>query len=145
MSLSDWLKNGWVTEQKSSRDEIRDLMAVIERDLHDCHTAGLSSDWRFNIAYNAALQAATAALAAAGFRAAREAHHVRVIQSLAYTIGVEPQYIRRLDTFRKKRNLASYEIGGSISEQEAKEMAELAEELRNRVRRWLESKHPTLL
>jgi hypothetical protein len=53
MSLSDWLKNGWVTEQKSSRDEIGDLMAVIERDLHDCHTAGLSSDWRFNIAYNA--------------------------------------------------------------------------------------------
>lgn len=62
MSLSDWVKNGWITEQKSSRDEIRDLLVVVERDLHDCRTAGLSSDWRFNIAYNAALQAATAAL-----------------------------------------------------------------------------------
>jgi HEPN domain-containing protein len=145
MSLGDWLRNGWITEQKSSRDEIRDLLAVVERDLHDCRTAGLSSDWRFNIAYNAALQAATAALAAAGFRAAREAHHVRVIQSLAYTLGLKPGHIRRLDAFRKKRNLTSYEIGGSISEQEAEDMAELAEELRNRVRRWLKSKHPTLL
>jgi hypothetical protein len=145
MSLRDWLKNGWITQQESSRDEIRDLLAVVERDLRDCRTAGLSSDWRFNIAYNAALQAATAALAAAGFHAAREGHHVRVMQSLAYTIGIEPQYIRRLDAFRKKRNLASYEIGGSISEQEAKEMVEMAEVLSTRVRRWLGSNHPTLL
>ncbi len=29
-------------------------------------------DWRFAIAYNAALQAATAALAASGYRASRE-------------------------------------------------------------------------
>ena len=145
MSLSDWRKNGWVTEQESSRNEISDLLAVIERDLHDCRTAGLSPDWRFNIAYNAALQAANAALAAAGFRAAREAHHFRAIQSLAHTIGAEPEFIRRLDAFRKKRNLASYEIGGSVSEQEAKEVAELAEELRDRVMRWLRSKHPALL
>jgi hypothetical protein len=47
----------------------------------------LSPDWRLNIAYNAALQAATAALAAAGYRASREAHHCRAIQSLAFTIG----------------------------------------------------------
>jgi len=145
VSLSDWRKNGWVTEQESSRNEISDLLAVIERDLHDCRTAGLSPDWRFNIAYNAALQAANAALAAAGFRAAREAHHFRAIQSLAHTIGAEPEFIRRLDAFRKKRNLASYEIGGSVSEQEAKEVAELAEELRDRVMRWLRSKHPALL
>jgi len=38
-----------------------------------------------NIAYNAALQAAAAALAAAGYRASREQHHYRVIQSLRQT------------------------------------------------------------
>jgi len=36
-----------------------------------------------NIVYNAALQAA--ALAAAGYRASREQHHYRVIQSLRQT------------------------------------------------------------
>jgi hypothetical protein len=45
----------------------------------------ISEDWKLNIAYNAALQAATAALAAAGYRAAREQHHYRTIQSLALT------------------------------------------------------------
>lgn len=47
----------------------------------------MSPDWKLNIAYNAALQAATAALAASGYRAAREQHHYRTIQSLAHTLG----------------------------------------------------------
>jgi ABC-type proline/glycine betaine transport system substrate-binding protein len=70
MSLQDWLKNGWLTEHRTSLKEIKDLLAVAERDLNDCRTArkaGLSPDWQLNIAYNAALQVATAALAAAGF------------------------------------------------------------------------------
>jgi len=69
MSLLEWQRNGWVTTHTSSPQEIRDLLAVVERDLHDSEARGLSADWRMNIAYNAALQAATAALAAAGYRA----------------------------------------------------------------------------
>ena len=45
---------------------IRDLFGLVDRDLQACRTPNLAVDWRFNIAYNAALQAATAALAAAG-------------------------------------------------------------------------------
>src|SRR5208283_3846052 len=130
VSLQDWRKNAWVTEHKSSAQEIQGLLALVERDLGDCRSPQLSADWRFNIAYNAALQAATAALAAAGYRAAREAHHYRVIQSLSLTIGAAPGTVRQLDAFRKKRNLASYEVGGRISNQEAEEMAALAEKLR---------------
>ena len=54
----------------------------------------VSDDWRFAIAYNAALQAATAALAAAGYRASRENHHYRVIQSLELTLGKDAKFIR---------------------------------------------------
>jgi hypothetical protein len=62
---------------------------MADRDLGKCQTANHNPDWQLNIAYNAALQAATAALAVAGYRAAREAHHYRVIQSLAYTIKAD--------------------------------------------------------
>jgi UDP-N-acetylenolpyruvoylglucosamine reductase len=58
------------------------------------------ADWRFAIAYNAALQAATAALAAAGYRASRESHHHRVIQSLEFTLAPERKMIDTFDTFR---------------------------------------------
>lgn len=87
MSLRDWLRNSWLVEHKTSPEQIAGLLAGVERDLANAIVAGLSDDWRLNIAYNAALQAATAALAAAGFRAAREQHHYRTVQSLALTIG----------------------------------------------------------
>lgn len=36
MSLSDWEQHGWLTRHTTSRTEIRDLLAVVDRDLADC-------------------------------------------------------------------------------------------------------------
>jgi HEPN domain-containing protein len=145
VSLQDWLKSRWLIEHQTSPQEIADLLGMADRDLAQCRTPNLSPDWQLNIAYNVALQAATAALAAAGYRAAREAHHYRVIQSLAHTIKADPVLIAQLDTFRKKRNISGYERAGAVSEQEAKEMFALAKNLRNEVEKWLRSNHPELL
>lgn len=144
MSLDDWLKRGWLVEHKPSREEVADLFGVANRDLEDCQTPGLSSDWKLNIAHNAVLQVATAALAACGFRASRQAHHYRVIQSLAYTIGADAELVARLDAFRKKRNIADYERAGVVSEQEAGEMIALAHELRRSVEAWVRREHAKL-
>jgi hypothetical protein len=67
--LQDWARNGWLTEHQSSPQEIADLLALADRDLNDCRAKGSSEDWQLAIAYNAALQSATAALAANGYRA----------------------------------------------------------------------------
>src|SRR5882757_4937383 len=69
MSLADWASNGWLVAHKSSKQEIGNLLGIVARDLKDSEAKDVSDDWRFAIAYNAALQAATAALAAAGYRA----------------------------------------------------------------------------
>jgi hypothetical protein len=120
-------------------------LGVVERDLKDCSLPGLSPDRRLAIAYAAALQAATAALAAEGYRAAREAHHYRVIESLAYTVGLSQGEIRTLDAFRKKRNLCDYEVAGSVSEQEAVEALAFAKALKLQAEGWLRDKHPGLV
>src|SRR5258708_38587023 len=122
MSLQDWLKFGWLKTHQTSRHEIADLLAVADRDLAACQTPGLHNDWRFNIAYNAALQLASAALAAAGYQAERSNHHHRVIESLGLTLGVDAATIRMFDTFRKKRNISDYERAGGVSNLEADEM-----------------------
>lgn len=145
MSLQGWLENNWLVKHRTSAEEIASLLAIVERDLSNSQVAGLSPDWRLNIAYNAALQAAGAALAAAGFRAAREQHHYRTIQSLAFTLGWTAEKIGQLDNFRKKRNIGGYEIAGLVSEQEAGEMRELALALRDDVLAWLRKNHPKLL
>lgn len=134
MSLKDWAKRDWIKPHQTSPQEISDLFAVAIRDLKDCKASGLSADWRLNIAYNAALQVATAALAASGYRASRQAHHYRVIQSLDHTIGAERELVYRFDQFRKKRNLGGYERAGVASDQEADEMLELANKLRVRIK-----------
>ncbi len=70
MSLADWERNGWLTAHRSSAREIRELLRVVERDLADSAAEGLSADWRLSIAYNSALQAATAASDPYGFASA---------------------------------------------------------------------------
>ena len=105
----------------------------------------MSDDWRLAIAYNAALQCATAALAASGYRASREAHHFRIIHSLSFTLSVAPKRVELLDAFRKKRNTCDYERAGVASAAETKEIASLARELRQRLKDWLRQNHPDLL
>lgn len=140
--LQDWLKFGWLKDHNPSREEIGDLFAVADRDLAASKTPALHTDWRFNIAYNAALQLASAALAAAGYQAERSNHHYRVIESLGLTIGLDAATIRKFDAFRKKRNISDYERAGGVSDLEADEMFQLAERLRAEVEAWLRENHP---
>ena len=125
MSLTNWQAAGWLVEHKATPEEIRDLFAVAERDLKDSAVTGISSDTQLGLAYNAALQVSTAALAAAGYRAAREKKHYVTLQSLIHTIGADAKLVARLDAFRKKRNVGDYERAGSTSPKEAKELREL--------------------
>lgn len=141
-SLKDWLKNGWLKEHKTSREEVADLLAVADRDLAACKTPGLHNDWRFNIAYNAALQLASAALGIVGYKAERANHHYRVIDSLSHTLGTDALTVKKFDTFRKKRNISDYEQADTISEAEANDMRRLAEKLRGDLTAWIEKSYP---
>lgn len=145
MSLPQWCENGFLVPHKTSRVEVGNLFAVAERDLNDSAISGLSSDSRLNMAYNAALQLATAALYACGFRPARQYGHYYVVLSLQFTINAEPDLVDEFDYFRKKRNVGAYERAGTISEQEAREMRELAIALRDSVREMLSRTFPELV
>lgn len=145
MSLENWRSNGWLSSHQSSAREVADLLALADRDLRDCQAAGLSADWKFSIAYNALLQAATAALAAAGYRAGRDSYHYRVLQSLAFTVGLDDALIRQVDAFRKKRNLIGYERIGAVSDQEVGEMVQMARTVRQQVEAWIRKAHRDLL
>jgi hypothetical protein len=145
MGLTDWKAAGWLVDHKPTRDETRSLLGVIDRDLRDSEVSGLSPDTQLGLAYNAALQAGTLALAAHGYRASRDRKHYVTIQSLAMTIGAAPPIVRKLDAFRKKRNIGDYERAGSTSLTEAAELRDLARELRAAVQDWLRDHHPELL
>ena len=145
MSLEDWLNEKLIEKHHSSAREIANLLHICDRDLKECQIMELSPDWRLSIAYNAALQAASAALAAAGYRARKEGQHYRVIQSLAFTIEVDHAIIMQIDKFRRKRNISDYDRAGLVTELEAEEMIALAKQLRDDVGQWLRIHHPGLV
>jgi hypothetical protein len=93
MSLEQWLANGWLKKQEFGSNQIAELLTKAESDLKQSTTKGLKGDWKFIIAYQAMLAAATAALAHLGYRADHESNHYRVIQSLQYTIGLDGETI----------------------------------------------------
>lgn len=146
MSLTDWQRHGWLTPHATSAQEIGDLLALVARDLRDSQASGVSADWRFNIAYNAALQSAKAALATAGFRTARGPDaHSRTIESLAFTVGVEASTVRRLQVFRRRRNSTEYDHAGVTSDAEADEVHAVAVVVRDAVVARIRATRPELL
>ncbi|MEO8131713.1 MAG: hypothetical protein ABI822_31755, partial [Bryobacteraceae bacterium] len=64
------------------------------------------------------------------------------IDSLAYTIGTEAETIRKLDTFRKKRNISDYERADAISDAEADDMRVLPERIGMDLTVWMRKNQP---
>lgn len=146
MSLKEWQeRNKWLVAHTATRSEIRALLSGAQQDLRESAAEGLGPDWRLAIAYNGFLRAATAALAASGYRVARSTdHHYTVIQSLALTLEWQARDIRTVDGFRKKRNMAGYERAGIVSVEEAEEMVSLTTRLHRDVSAWIKTNHPDL-
>jgi len=103
MSLSQWAANGWLRPHNTSTQEISDLFSIVDRDLANVEE-DISPDWRFGIAYNAALKLCTILLYASGYRPERSLQHYRTIQSLPIILGSNrKQDADYLDTCRKKK------------------------------------------
>ncbi|MEO8029620.1 MAG: hypothetical protein ABJC74_11335 [Gemmatimonadota bacterium] len=144
LTLPDWLANRWIVAHQPTVEEMSDLFEVIERDLTDAALPRLSPDWRLGISYNAALQLATAALAAEGYRPARERAHEWAIGSLRLTLGASQKLVDLIDTIRRRRNQNNYERAGTTSAAEADQLYQAVVSLRSDVVRWLKKKHKAL-
>lgn len=129
-----------------SQLEVAQLRAVIERDLKDAALAALSEDRRFATAYNAVLQLAKMVIACAGYRVTtRQGHHQASFQALELAMGSSVvDLVRYFDTCRRKRNTVDYDQADLVSETEAQELLQKAQEFRTLVEGWVMQHHPQL-
>jgi len=70
MTLKQWSDNGWLRPHKTTPEEIENLFQIVDRDLKDA-SSELSANWRFGIAYNAALKLCMILLYSEGYEAER--------------------------------------------------------------------------
>jgi len=145
MSLKQWESNGWLVVKPSSGDEIRNLLAITDRDISDA-AGSISADWRFGIAYNAALKLCTVLLRAESYRPAQGAHHYRTIMAMPLILGDDrSDDAEYLNTCRMLRNSIEYDYVGGATEENVKELLEFLARFANTVSSWLEESHPELL
>jgi hypothetical protein len=145
MSLQSWANNGWLRPHRTTAQEIKNLLAMVERDLADAQ-GDVSPDWRFGIAYNAALKLCTILVYASGYRPEKALQHHRTIQALSLVLGANREAdVDYLDTCRGKRNAVEYEHVGGVTDNNVDELIEFTEELRGGVMEWLRRHHPHLL
>ena len=146
MTLKDWLNSGWLKQHATSRKEVTDLLAKVDRDITEAGKEEITLDWRLAIAYNACLGCATIALRASGYRIpGGSGQHYRTIQSLRFTIKPQSDVIASLEAISRKRAIVSYDAAGTITESEVTEAMSLAEELREELLGWLRQEHPGLM
>ena len=145
MTLKQWESNAWLRPEPTSKKEIANLLAIVDRDLKDA-TGAISPDWQFGIAYNATLKLCTILLRSEGYRPAHGLQHYRTLMAMPLILGDERQGdADYLDSCRKKRNVVEYDYVGGATEQDAKELLQFAEEFRTDVITWLQKIHPELL
>jgi hypothetical protein len=146
MSLEKWAEYGWLKAEPTSRDEIKSLLTIIERDMKDANVPAISEDRRFEAAFNAARTAANVALRASGYRTSTQAgHHIKTIESLELTVKADAKIIQKMKILSKKRNATSYDSAGNVSKQELELALKTAAQLKQDVVVWLKRNHPELL
>jgi hypothetical protein len=145
--LQHWLDAGALRRHRSSRREVAELLAVVERDLADARVTALSLDRRFATAYAAALQLATIVLAGSGLRAtAQRGHHVVAWQALPELMGAGVgDTAVYFDSCRTLRNRSDYDRAGVVSEAEVDEVLHETSAFRDQVVEWLAREHPRLV
>jgi len=105
----------------------------------------LSPDGRFELAYAAALAAATAALRSEGERIHGPDHHRLTFDALGgVAAGRWSETATFLQHCRARRNAALYDRPGVVSAGEAEELRRATEQLIADVERWLREAHPEL-
>lgn len=87
MTLKDWESNGWLRVHKTSKQEIKQLLEIVDRDIKDAQQKIVSADWRFGIAYNAALKLCTILIYSEGYKPEKALAHYRTIQALPVILG----------------------------------------------------------
>lgn len=127
----------------TSKRELDDLRAVIERDLADAIIAALSADRRFATAYNAALQTATMAVACAGYRTSGIGHHQTTFEAAELALGPASAALTAyFDTCRRKRNTVDYDRAHVATETEAAEVVTRAKEFLTLTETWISQNYP---
>ncbi len=130
MKYSELIKQNRIKAGKFSPEQVKQCVEIANRDTATSKSLQKeNTDWAYNIAYNAMLQAGRAFMFSKGYRPSGEAQHAAVIEFLR--LALDKSFKEKLDVMdimRRKRNKAVYDSAGLVSETEVKDAVKNAGE-----------------
>lgn len=145
MTLDNLVGRG-LEKAEADREELTRYLDRIRRKLADSRQTNISLDSRLDVAFEALLQIAIAALRARGYRTTSGAGHQQLaIQALPKTIGIPAGEVRTLDEFRKRRSAGLYLAEFEPSAAEVEALVAAANRLYKNLVAWLKAHRPELL
>ena len=110
-----------VKSQPTSRQEIDNLLGIVERDRSQAHLKGLHPDIKFELLYNVALQLTTIVLRLNDLRVGRGGHHSEIFRTAQELVPESLlSTILHFDQARRKRNSLVYDQAGTATEADLK-------------------------
>ena len=143
--LQVMLDSRQIEAEPAADNEVQGMWGKAARSLHSSSAAGLDADSSFTLAYQAAPQAATAIVRAAGYRVRGEGHHHHTFAAVAaLDLGDLSEAARQLNMIRQQRHGAIYDWQATTRDQDLALLRSAAARLFEHGRRWLRAKRPHL-
>src|SRR3990167_8062931 len=130
-NLKNLIKTNQLKAEEFDQNEFDGLVKSGATRIKDADNATLSSESRFDLAYNAAHALALAALRFHGYRPDNSRYIV--FQALPHTLNLDANVWRILDKCHHMRNIAEYEGFLDIDEQLLKDLIEASQIVLNNI------------
>jgi hypothetical protein len=144
MSWTKLLASKTVTPLPATKAELDKLRSLVARSLNDVAAAGLSTDMRFILAYDAARTLSLMIVRAAGYRPKAVGGHYNTFVALE---AAEPGFAALstyFDGCRIKRNASEYDFAGGVTDTDADGLLKTVKQFVMDAEAWIKANHPPL-
>ena len=144
MNWAKLLAENRVTALPASKAELDNLRSIVARSLKDVTAVGLSADYRFVMAYDAARTLSLLVVRAAGYRPRTVGGHYNTFLALEAADPGFSALSAYFDGCRMKRNQCEYDFAGGVTDTEADALFKSVNQFAVDADAWVHARYPQL-
>ncbi len=144
MNWAKLLADNRVTALPFSKAELDNLRSIVARSLKDVTVAGLSADYRFVIAYDAARTLSLLVVRAAGYRPRAVGGHYNTFLALEAADPAFAKLSAYFDGCRIKRNQCEYDFAGGMTDTDTDALLKSVNRFAVDAEAWVKAHYPQL-
>jgi len=144
MTWAKLLADNRVTALPPNKAELDNLRSIVARSLKDVTAVGLSADYRFVMAYDAARTLSLLVVRAAGYRPRTVGGHYNTFLALEAADPSFAALTAYFDGCQMKRNQCEYDFAGGVTDTEANALLKSVNQFAVDAEAWIKARYPQL-